>query len=48
MTDRQKVAAWLDKIQEHDQATRAEVMEVCANDKNARAYFVERFEIDCK
>jgi len=39
-TDRQKVEAWLDFINEHCPATRAEVLEYCAKDQSARAYFV--------
>lgn len=43
-SDRQKVEAWLDKINEHDPACRAEVMEQCAKDREARAYYVSRYE----
>jgi hypothetical protein len=41
-TDRKKVEAWLDSIQEFDPAIRAEVLDACAKDKEARAYFVMR------
>lgn len=47
-TDRQKVNKWLDHINEHDDACRAEVMEQCKNDKEARAFYVQCFERDCK
>lgn len=47
-TDRNKVNLWLDHINEHDEPTRAEVLNQCAKDKDARAYFVGRYEIDCK
>lgn len=41
-TDRARVNAWLDSIGEDDPACRAEVMDACAKDKGARAYYVER------
>lgn len=40
LTDRQKVCAWLDKIGEHDPACLSEVLEACAKDASARAYYV--------
>lgn len=47
MNDREKVTAWLDHIQEKDEACRAEVLEQCAKDKEARAYYVKRYTEDC-
>lgn len=47
-SDRQKVEAWLTQIGEHDEAIRAEVIEQCAKDREARAYYVLRYEQDCK
>ena len=44
ISDRQKVNAWLDWIGEHDQAVRDEVLENCAKDKEARSYYVKRYE----
>lgn len=46
MTDRQKVAAWLDFIGEKCEETRREVIELCVTDKAARAYFVGRYQKD--
>ena len=43
-TDRAKVNAWLDRINETDEACRAEVLERCAKDPEARAYYVMRSE----
>ena len=43
-SDRAKVSAWLDHINEHDEATRAEVLDACANDIEARKYFVSRHD----
>jgi len=42
--DRQKVNDWLDRINETDEACRAEVLERCAKDPEARAYYVMRSE----
>lgn len=42
-SDRQKVELWLTKIGEHDEACRAEVIEQCAKDREARAYYVGRY-----
>jgi hypothetical protein len=47
LSDRTKVNLWLDAIDEHDPACRAEVMEQCASDKDARRYFVGRYRQDC-
>lgn len=47
-TDRQKVNAWLDKIGSADEKERNEVLELCARDKEARAYYVGRYEEECK
>ena len=44
MGDRDKVNVWLDSIGETDQACRAEVLERCAKDSEARAYYVMRYE----
>ena len=40
--DRQKVNNWLDRINETDEACRAEVLDQCAKDPEARAYYVMR------
>jgi len=40
--DRQKVTDWLDRINETDEACRAEVLDQCAKDPEARAYYVMR------
>ena len=45
-TDRKKVEAWLDKIKEFDPQIRTEVIEQCAKDKEARIYFVSRYNED--
>jgi len=42
--DRQKVNNWLDRINETDEACRAEVLDQCAKDPEARAYYVARSE----
>jgi len=42
--NRKKVLDWLDKIGETDEACRAEVLEQCAKDQEARAYYVMRSE----
>jgi len=47
LTDRQKVEAWLDLIQEFDPAIRAEVLEQCKTDIEARRYYVMRSEEVC-
>ena len=39
-----KVNNWLDRINETDEACRAEVLERCAKDPEARAYYVMRSE----
>lgn len=43
MNDRAKINAWLDHIGEDDPACRDEVLEQCAKDKDARAYYVSRY-----
>jgi len=43
-SERAKVNAWLDRINETDEACRAEVLERCAKDPEARAYYVMRSE----
>jgi len=43
-SDRTKVNAWLDRINETDEACRAEVLDQCAKDPEARAYYVMRSE----
>lgn len=46
LTDRQKIEEWLESIGcPKDEAN--EVLENCAKNKDARAYFVNRFEQDC-
>ena len=40
--DKKKVLAWLDHIQEFDKDCRAEVIEQCTIDKEAREYYVSR------
>ena len=42
--DRQKVNNWLDRIDETDEACRAEILEQCAKYPEARAYYVMRSE----
>ena len=42
-TVREKVDAWLDSIQCTDQAERDEVLDHCAKDAGARAYYVGRY-----
>lgn len=44
INDRQKVNLWLDHINETDELIRADVLEKCANDEDARQYFVGRYE----
>ena len=39
-SDRELVNAWLDKINEHDPGCRAEVLEQCKNDIEARRFYV--------
>jgi len=39
-----KVNNWLDRIGETDEACRAEVLDQCAKDPEARAYYVARSE----
>lgn len=46
-SDRQKVIAWLDSINEHDPACREEVLQHCKDDIEARGYYVGRHESDC-
>jgi hypothetical protein len=43
-TDRAKVNKWLDSIGEVDPYCRAEVLEQCKDDPDARAYYVSRYE----
>jgi len=47
LTDREKVCAWLDSINEQDPAMRHSVMDACAEDPEARKYYVRRWEQDC-
>jgi hypothetical protein len=37
------ILGWLDRIGEHDQTTRAEVMVACRQDEDAKNYFVNRW-----
>lgn len=46
-SDRQKINAWLDHIQEFDKATRDEILKMCASDIEARKYYVKRYNEDC-
>lgn len=46
LTDRQKVAKWLDSIGETDEEVRADVFNQCASDKTAREYYVRRWNED--
>lgn len=48
MTDREKVKFWLDHIGENDPACRDEVLDNCKANKEARAYYVSRFNEDCQ
>ncbi len=43
-SDRQKVNLWLDSIGETDPECRREVLDHCAKDPDARAYYVSRYE----
>ncbi len=47
MTDRAKVTAWLDHINETDPACREEWLAHCAANPEARAYGVKRYTEDC-
>lgn len=47
MSDREKVNAWLKSICEFDAAVIAEVLQQCASDPGARAYFVKRHDLEC-
>lgn len=47
MDDRRKVLAWLDHIGETDKACRAEVLQLCKDDPEARAYYVKHYTDDC-
>ena len=47
-SDRYKIEQWLDHIGEHDKDCRAEVLAQCKEDASARAYYVQRFNEDCK
>lgn len=44
-SNRQKVTAWLKSIHATPEEAK-EVLELCATDKEARIYFVERYEND--
>jgi hypothetical protein len=46
--DLQHISVWLDHIQEFDPACRNEVMQHCEQDKEAREYYMKRYESDCK
>ena len=48
LQDKQKINLWLDSINETDQATREEVLEHCRIDKEARAFYVQKYDEDCK
>jgi len=44
ISDRAKINTWLTKIGETDEACRAEVLEQCKDDPEARAYYLQRSE----
>lgn len=44
---RDKVNSWLDHIGCTDHAERDEVLTLCANNKEARAYYADRHHQDC-
>lgn len=44
LSDREKVNAWLDHIEEFDPECRKEILDMCASDPESRKYFVGRFE----
>ena len=46
-TDAIKVNIWLDHINEHDPAQRAEVLQQCRDVPESRTYFLMRYEQDC-
>ena len=41
-SDRELVNDWLDRINEHNQACRDEVLEQCKNDPDARKFYVQK------
>ena len=43
-TDRAKVLAWLDLINEQDRTCRREVLDQCASDKEARRYYLMQYD----
>lgn len=47
-SDIEKVRAWLAHIGETDERCIDEVLKQCAHDKEARAFFVGRYESDVK
>lgn len=47
LTPRQKVDAWLDKIGATDPEDRREVLTQCAENKEIRQYYLDRWESDC-
>lgn len=47
ITDRAKVGLWLDFINCTDLSERQEVLDKCATDVEARAYYVMRYSQDC-
>lgn len=46
-SDRAKVEKWLDSINEHDPACRAEVIQHCKDDLDARKYYLSRYQQYC-
>jgi hypothetical protein len=44
--DRVKINKWLDSINETDEECRAEVLQQCKDDPEARAYYVGLYERD--
>lgn len=47
LSDKQKVAAWLNQIGAYDDE-REEVFNQCRNDSEARAFFVAKYEAECR
>lgn len=43
LTPREKVGKWLDSIGENDETCRAEVMKSCADSKDARDWYLSKY-----
>ena len=48
LTSREKINLWLDSINETDKECRDEVLEHCRIDKEARSFYVQKYEENCK